>query len=123
MSLDNPKPSVDAVSEYLVSGHPWVTSSLASGVVGHDFALVTQFVNVKHTSGSGNIRVGFTENGIRGANYYLLKPNESLQVDVKCKSLYISGSGESYSIIAGLTGISRREMVFLTGSIGYTGVG
>ena len=123
MPLDNPKPSVDAVSEYLVSGHPWVTSSSANGVVGWNFPLVASYFNVKHISGSGNIRVGFTPNGVLGTNYYLLKPNESIAVNIKCKSLYVSGSGESYSIMAGLTGVQKRDMVFLTGSMGYDGVG
>ena len=124
MSLDNPKPSVDAVSEYLVSGHPWVTSSIASGVVAHDFILVTKFVIVKNTTtGSNSIRVGFTENGIKGTNYLPLAPNESVAVDLKLRSIYVSGSGETYTVLAGLTGVGRRELVFLTGSSGYPGVG
>jgi hypothetical protein len=124
MPLDNPKPSVDSVSEYLVSGHPWVTSSLASGIVGHDFNYVTKFIVVKNTTtGSNSIRVGFTENGVRGTNYLPLAPNESIAVDLKLRSIYISGSGQTYTVLAGLTGIARRDMQFLTGSIGWTGVG
>lgn len=125
MPLDNPKPSVDAVSEYLVSGNPWVTSSIATGIVGHSFSLVTKFIVVKNTAptGSNSIRVGFTENGVKGTNYIPLAPNESLAVDLKLKHVFLSGSGQTYSVLAGLTGIRHTGLVFLTGSSGYEGVG
>lgn len=124
MSLDNPKPSVDSVSEFLVSAHPWVTSSLANGVVGHRFQLVTKFIIVKNTTtGSNSIRAGFTYNGVLGSNYIPLAPNESVALDLKLREIFISGSGETYTVIAGQTGIQRNNLVFLTGSSGYEGVG
>lgn len=125
--MNPPKPSIGNVPEYQVSAWPWLTSSAipANGVVEIDFPYVTSYIIIKNTTtGTTSIRFGFTPNGTLGSNYIPLGPADSFTADVKCKALWISGSfAETYTLFAGLTGIETRELVFLTASNGYTGVG
>lgn len=123
MPIDNAKPGIGAVPEFMVSSHPWVTSSTVQGVVRHDFPYVTKFVLIKNNStGSYPVKVGFTARGVEGSNYVSVAPGETLTADLKLKSIWISGSSVEYSILAGLTGIEARELFAVTGSL-YDGVG
>jgi len=66
------KPNHNFVPEYQASGLPFVTSSNLSGEVASagnpikiDFPGITRWFEV-HNHGTGNLRVGFTELGVKG---------------------------------------------------------
>ena len=120
--LNNPRPGFNLTAEYQVSAIPWVTSSNVTGVKRHDFYKVTKFVVVKNNSGPGTLRVGFTNLGVQGSNYFELAAGESFAGDFRVKTVYLSSSANvSYSMLAGVTMIDASMMVEITGSINGTG--
>jgi len=74
MSFKHPKPGINFVPAYQISGIPYVTSSAASEVPGPDsdsvskpvkvsFPFVTNFVTVRNT-GINELRIGFSADGV-----------------------------------------------------------
>ncbi len=124
MPLDNPAPGGNWANEFTVSPIPWVTSSVATGLVGYNFGFVTKTLLVKNTGGGGSIKVGFTALGVMSSsNYFSLAVGEGFGGDYRVKSLFISGSGNTFSLMAGLTGIQGRYFPELTGSSGFVAIG
>ena len=142
MGLDIPKCGVDFVPEYQISALPWVTSSTVSGYKRHRFSTteedppltgsdgelihrwdrVTKWIIVKNNS-SLNLSVGFTPRGLTtSSNYIVLGDNESFSADLRIKEIWLSGSGNTYQIVAGLTRCNANGYE-LTGSNGDIGVG
>jgi len=125
-----PKAGLNNVGNYQVSGIPWVTSSLTAPVSSSEplevtFPSVTKTILIKNVNGSTNkVRVGFSANGVKGTNYFLLDKDESFEADVKITKLYLlsnTASTASISVIASLTGIDAN---LLPGSwSGSVGVG
>jgi len=140
---------VNFVPAYQVAGVPFVTSSAANEVttaaleVG--FPFVTRWVEIVNT-GDVNLRIGFSANGVIGsggsisgsaheltanhANYFVLGTSGSngggtTRLELRCtKVFFATGAGTSdFSLIAGLTGIPRRNLSALTGSDGFLGIG
>ena len=111
---------ISNVGSYTISGVPWVSSSLtapptSSGPSEVSFPYVTKFIVVKNVSGTGGsqMRVGFSENGTKGTNYFLLSPGESFAADIRVTDLYLmsnNGTAATGSIIAGLTGILLENL-------------
>jgi hypothetical protein len=107
-------------SSYVVSGIPWVTSSvvapLSSSVPTEiSFPSVTKFITIKNIStGSEKLRVGFSANGVKIThNYFLLSASESFSADLKVTDLYLLSDNSNYataSVIAGLTGIDVSNL-------------
>lgn len=137
MPLKYPNSGPNWTSEYMMSPTPWVTSSVCNGVRRIEFSdplvphvsstlfnYVTKWIVVSNES-TNVLRVGFTEYGLMtGSKYIELELDEALSVDLRCSELWISGSGNSFQIIAGLTGITAYDEEFpLTSSKGYPGVG
>lgn len=129
-----PLPNHNFVPEYQQSGIPFVTGSnnLDNGIVDHiQFPTVARWFTV-HSSTNGNkiVRVGFTENGVKGTetkNYYEVHPGEQTpRLEIKTKDLFIgnfSGADDAvYYVIAGLTGIPSSNFPTLTGSLEENGV-
>ena len=116
---------------YVISGIPWASSSLSAPPAGStptevSFPFVTKFIVVKNISAisGSSMRVGFSENGIVGTNYFLLAPGESFAADIRVKDLYLlsnNGTAATGSIIAGLTGINVANLA--TNWSGSAGVG
>ena len=106
---------ISNVGSYQASGIPWVTSSLAVGtssVVQITFPSVTKTVSVKNT-GSGTLKVGFSSAGITASNNYLtLSGSEVFTSDLRITKLYLlsSGSANTATVVAGLTGISFDQL-------------
>ena len=124
MPLNNPKVGVNWVSEYQVSAIPWVTSSVVTGMVQHKFPKVTRFVTIRNLSGSEDLLVGFTELGVASSsNYIVLQPGDSFSEELRIRTLYVSGTSNRYNLIVGLTMINSGEMINLTGSNEFQGVG
>lgn len=125
--MEYPKPHHNHVPEYQQSSIPFVTSSVVTGVSAITFPKVTRFIVVNNTDTSKDLKFGFTENGVNGSafkNYYILtKGTQSPVIDVKCTSLFVSGTGTSYSVLAGMTNVDPSYFFDLTGSNGWQGVG
>lgn len=119
------KPGIGNVGSYQVSGHPWITGSqIANGSEDiHQFPYVAKHLFVK-VSGSGEVRVHFNSTGsagnvIAGNHFLTVSGSVPLDIDVRCKEVYISnasGGAVNYQLFAELTGIASREMFNLTGS-------
>ncbi len=124
------------VGSYQVSGRPFLTSSLqvpaSSGTpVQVEFETVSRFVVVTNTlPGSATnvpLRFGFSANGVKGVennNYAVLNNSESFEGEFRVTSVYLLSDGVnecSASVVAGLTGISKRDL--LNNWSGSVGVG
>jgi len=136
MSLNWPKNGPNNVPSYLISGLPFVTSSVTNelnGTTGNvakiSFPFVTSAIAVT-TFGStgGTIRLGFTENGVKGTethSYITLPvvnnvPTTSPQFKLRCKEIYLRADGSStagFSVYAELTDIDTSLLPILTGSV------
>ena len=126
-------PNHNFVPEYQQSGIPFVTGSanLNDEDIHHIQLPTVSRWFVVHSLGNGNhsIRVGFTENGVKGKsegketnNYYVVHTGEQTsKLELKVKDIFIanfSGANNlSYSLIAGLTSIPRDNFPTLTGSL------
>ena len=125
-----PLPNHNFVPEYQQSGIPFATgsSNLDNNVVDHiSLPSVSRWI-VFHNLDSSNssvLRLGFTENGVKGVetnNYFVVHPGEQTpKLELKTKDIFIGNySGHDnvkYSLIAGLTGIPSRNLPTLTGSL------
>ena len=115
------RPGIGNAASYQVSGIPWVSSSLtvpASGstVLEISFPQVTKSIIVKNVStGSVNLRVGFSANGVKNSNnYFLLSAGESFAESLKVTRIYLmsdNATALSASVIAGLTNIPATELI------------
>jgi hypothetical protein len=142
MSLKFPKPGVNHVGSYQLSGVPFVTSSapaeLGDTPVSIEFPFVTRWLEIKNTGGikdpdgkSGYLKFGFSQNGVKGpladtdfsalgsnANFFVVEPSGSTgRLELRCKQIFLARSGTTnvgFSLIAGLTGI--EEFPVLTAS-------
>lgn len=110
-------PGVNHAPEYLVSGVPWVTSSLDAGSVKRiEFPNVTRFFKVSNTGGS-SVSVGFTESGVAGDHGFAVRTGETEHFELRVREIWISGSvGGTVDIIGGLTSIPRKNYQPLTGA-------
>jgi len=125
--LIHPRPGLGWVAEYQASGIPWVTSSLVVPALGGNplhvnFPTVTRFFVVKNTVSTGSdeapMRVGFSVNGTTGSTgtkFFVLSNGESFSGELKVTDLYLLsddvGRATSGTVIAGLTGIPRTELI------------
>ena len=117
------------VGSYQVSGHPYITGSTIATNQQHTitFPYVTKEITVMASgSCSGELRIHFHETGSAnrveaGNHYILLEQSGSVELDVKCKQMYIStpdhdGSSGGYTVYASLTTILTESMFDLSGS-------
>lgn len=130
MALRNPSVGEMYAPAYQIAGIPFVTSSIVT--LGQTkmvtFEQVSKFFTVKNNGpAAATLAVGFTENGLKSnnSNYFILSGSESLTAEIKTDRLFISGSSGTspFSIIAGLTYIASKDMLPVTGSNGFNGVG
>ena len=113
-----PQNGLGSVGSYQISGIPWASSSVApvnsAEPLQIDFELVTRFIVVKNTNPtSANLRVGFSANGIKTDNYFLLGKGESFEGSLRVTQLFLLSDGASQvsaSVIAGLTGVNASNL-------------
>lgn len=125
------RPGIGNAASYQVSGIPWASGALAVPASGSttlevSFPQVTKSIVVKNvSSGSVNMRVGFSHNGVvNSSNYFLLSAGESFAADLKVTRLYLMSNNATplvASIVAGLTNIDSTELT--TNWSGSSGVG
>lgn len=117
------------VPAYQLSATPFVTSSVVNlgQTVGIEFGHIANFVIIKNTLAGSVLSVGFTENGLKpaSANYFSLAGNESFAANFRVDRIFLSGStgNPTYTVVAGLTGIPMNQLLPVTASNGYRGVG
>ncbi len=116
------KAGINNASNYSISGIPYVSGGLtppiSSGTpISLDFPSVTRFVTVTNLSPFTSpvaIRVGFSENGVKGTNYVTVPANSSLTLDVRVTKLFLLSNGvalaNSASVCAGLTSIKGYDL-------------
>jgi|TARA_R110000765_G_scaffold143492_2_gene245127 hypothetical protein len=136
-----------AVGQYQMSAVPFASSSIIVEKNGSNktfkvqFPYITRFVTVQNTTGSGGLRVGFSDYGTQGASnrgadpgfdaagneisvhtanyFFVLADGESYTGEWRLQELYLQGDGTtqcSASVIAGLTMI-RQLIPSLSGSV------
>jgi hypothetical protein len=115
---------------YQASGIPYATASVTPAVLGgtpyeQAFPFVTKFVTITNTTTGANValRVGFSALGVTGSggadgasdHYFTLDNGESYTGEFRVSRLYFLSDQEpsapTFSIIAGLTGISSGELI------------
>jgi len=125
MPLDNAPAGAGHVPEYLISGIPYVTSSIiAASVSGSiqmiQFPTVSREVVIKNNTASTEISVGFSSNGLtKTGNYFTVDGGDSVTLPIRVVDLYISnslGASIAYEVIGSLTTIERRNFPVLTGT-------
>jgi len=106
MSTYNYKPGLGNAASFQVSGVPYVTGGIdASSTTGLNFPLTTRWIVVSNVGGNATLKVGFSENGVDGTNYFEVLTNEiSPRLEVKVTEIWLTGSNNC-SVVAGLTGI------------------
>ena len=133
MAVNYYRPGLGNVGSFQTSGIPWVSSSVtcpASGAAAEsnriDFPYVTKKLVVR--SDSGDIRVGFSDRGVRGMDgnkyYFTLASGASLELDFKVSRVYLYSDGASVqtaTVVAGLTSIDPQQLK--TNWSGAAGVG
>ena len=118
---------VGNVGSYQASAQPYLSSSIDvpanNTVIKIEFPNVTRFITIKNSgpdaSNEINLRVGFSQNGVNGAennNWVILSNQESYSADWRVREVYLrvdpSGgtTNATASIIAGLTSIDAKEL-------------
>ena len=112
------------VGSYQVAGRPFVTGGINATTAygGHthtyegyrlDFPYVTRWVCVINHDTENDCKVGFSENGLKGTNFFRIgsgsKGNQSMRLELKVQSLWFTGS-DSFDVIAGLTGVDTARI-------------
>ena len=102
------------VPAYQASGRPWASGSIdaASGYVRLEFPFVTRWVYVTN-HGTGSVKVGFSERGTAGANYF------------RGHGVTAAGNSDEVDVVAGLTTVPAVRTSGSTGPSwsGSAGVG
>jgi len=124
MTFEYPRSGNNNVAEYMASGMPWVTSSNVATVPYEiRFPMVTSNITVHNNAPdlAGNLRVGYSANGVTGSNFFLLEPQMTISMNVRSKSLFLMSSSGSitFSVHAALTMIDSRGFPALSGSAIY----
>jgi hypothetical protein len=122
------RPGLNNVGNYQVSGIPFVTGALSVPAVSSTplevtFPSVTQRIQIHNNFGSDHpIRVGFSANGVKGSNYWLVEAHQAngksadrVEMRVKTDKLYLLSNDSTVVtgavfILAELTGITGYEL-------------
>jgi len=118
---------INHVPAYQVSGVPFASGNLdATSGLQILFPYVTRWVEVVNTS-NAVLKVGFSQNGVGGSNYFEVPISSSLgPLEVKVSEIYLNGGADGKtSVVAGLTGILPQRLNTSLGSSwsGSSGVG
>lgn len=116
---DQYRPGVGSVGQYQMSAKPFCSgginvASATGSIFSIEFPAVTSWIYISNHD-SHDLRVGFSENGIKGSNYFLIhKKNDAIPTqvfNVRCKTIFLAGdttSVDDISVFAGLTGIESE---------------
>ena len=113
---------INHVPAYQVSGRPYASGSInATNAKKIEFPYLTRWVQVLN-HGNGAVRVGFSELGVSGSNYFrVAQPDDdanssptSARLELKVSELWLYGSN-SVDVVAGLTTVPVSRA---SGSVG-----
>lgn len=119
MGLYFAKPGWNHVGEYQLSGLPWVTSSIATtSPTQIEFPMVTRFIQIQNL-GAVALKLGFTQAGVYGTNYWSVASSASFTAELRIKELFLQASSGSlsYQLLAGLTTIPSYEAPYLSATV------
>ena len=107
---------INNVGSYQVSGFPFVTGSVdCTTATKIEFPKITRWVKIQNADQASTARIGFSQDGVNGTNYFTLAPESETDVlELKLSELWISESG-NINVLAGLTNIKSNQMKDLTG--------
>jgi hypothetical protein len=108
------KPSVNHVSEFQASGHPYARKvSIADGVT--ETVLLPRVSRWIYLSCSSDVEIAFSSKGVTGGaastEHFLLNAGSTVRLELMCSEMYlkdVAGSSTVY-IMAGLTNISSDD--------------
>jgi hypothetical protein len=113
-------PGLSDVGSYQMSAIPFATGNVpvvasGSSTTVVSFPNVTKFVTVvNETTGTNSaMRIGFSSNGVKGTNYFILDNGESYTGDWRITAIYLMGNAATTctaSVIAGVTNIQTSEL-------------
>lgn len=124
------------VGSYQVSGVPFVTGALsvptssAAAPLEITFPSVTQRIHIHNNNSSEGVKIGFSANGVKGSNYWLVEPHATngkntdyIELRVKTNKIYLISTGAAITsgvyVAAELTGIAGYDLASaLTGAVG-----
>lgn len=118
-----PTAGIGSTGAYQASAIPFVTGSLsisATVVKEISFPQVTKFVVIKNDH-DNDLRVGFSQNGIVGTNYFTLAKGESFSAEFRITKLFLRGDSDisAATVVAGLTTITSDNLInSWSGSLG-----
>lgn len=116
-----PKPGLNLVAEYQVSGLPFVSKGSATTTPAEvAFQYIAKSITFVNNDSTNGLKIGFTLNGVGGTNYIQLDAGKTIVIEVRCKKIFLASTAGtcSYSLLASLTGIEQQMMGELTGTIG-----
>jgi len=120
MSIYQYRPGLNNAASYMASGTPFITGSNSlSGVMKIEFPRVTKSITIHEITNNKTIYFYFNENATELNKFAIDATSHDHQpftFNVKCKEIYVSGSGIEFRLMAELTGINSQEMFALTGS-------
>lgn len=125
MSVNYPIAHENYVPAYQTSATPFVTASSVTTTDSVSFPYVSRFFTVQNRS-AFELRVGFTQLGVQGSNYFVVPSGSQVGGEFKVDRLFLSsstGAAINYVVLAGLTGIKLTQFTTVTGSNGFGGVG
>jgi hypothetical protein len=109
------------VGSYQVSGKPFVSGGVdATNAVKVEFPMVTSWVAVTNNDNGVQLKVGFSENGVSGSNYFSVygrgtnagasnKAPQPTVYDLKVTEIWLYGAAD-VDVLAGLTSISKNDI-------------
>ncbi len=112
------RPGIGNAASYQVSAIPFVSSSLAIPVSGANtfsisFPLITKFITITNLTPASQMRLGFSDRGVKGTNYFLITGSSTFTTEVKTNQIFLMSNNAtpiSASLFAGLTNIEATEL-------------
>ena len=113
----NHEAGLNNVGSYQVSGRPFASGSIDAGTVTKvEFPYVTRWVQIINNDTGNACKVGFSQAGVSGTNYFTVgkadatgQPRSSVRLELKVGEIWLL-DGENVDVVAGLTTIQTRHV-------------
>ena len=123
-------PGINHVGAYQVSGRPFAKAAIdCRSATKVEFKGVSRWIYVQN-QGATELKVGFSENGISGSNYFTVNPQSGTlgPVELKCSEVWVWAPGAAAAKVNVLAGVTLIAPERCSGSAGpsfsgSTGVG
>ena len=113
------RPGLGNAASYQVSSIPFVSSSLAvpasgSTALSIGFPQVTKYITISNLTPATQMRLGFSDAGVKSTNYFLITGSTTFTTEVKVTTIFLMSNNAtplSASLLAGLTHIPNTELI------------